>query len=87
MNLDHCMYVFHASLLINCYQRFKISQEVHSWCGMSQPVGGWVHYKLVSELLVQTPDCYGQKKCESEDSLSHILYICVNLGENGGKFE
>jgi hypothetical protein len=34
MNLDHCMYVFHASLLINCYHKFKIIEEMCSCCGM-----------------------------------------------------
>jgi hypothetical protein len=34
MNLDHCMYLFHDSLLINCYQKFEINQEVHSWYGI-----------------------------------------------------
>jgi hypothetical protein len=27
--------------------------------GVARPVGGWVCYKLVSELLVETPGWYG----------------------------
>jgi hypothetical protein len=56
MNIDHCMYGFHASLLINCYQSFEIIQEVRSLCGMpilweAGYVTVWKHSRIVGAFL------------------------------------
>jgi hypothetical protein len=52
MNHDHCMYVFHASLLINCYQRFEIIQEVCSWCGLTRVwEDGYITIRFLDHVL------------------------------------
>jgi hypothetical protein len=82
MNLDHCMYVFHASLLINCYQRFKISQEVCSWCGM--PIlweVGYVTISMMSEIIDYLHRRF-QKTSDRESSVKG-----EGKGEGGGPSE
>jgi hypothetical protein len=90
MNLDHCMYVFHASLLIKCYQSFQINQEMRSWCGMpscgrlgmlqcgvSYPMGGGDITNWYQSLWFKHQTVTGQNKCESRIFIVTYLYICV----------
>ena len=74
MNLDHCMYVFHASLLIDFYQSFQIRQEVHSWCGI--PLLWEARYVTVGNReemqWCSKCTCEGSIKCDSND-ISQIL--------------
>jgi hypothetical protein len=66
---------------------FKISSEASFWSNVAslwvvgyvtdwyraQPMGGWVHYIMVLELQVETPDWYGM------NLLDKVLWLRSNM--------